>query len=207
MAQNLRLRHHITRVIRRFLEDEHGFLEVRAPPSWAPACLDGAWLLCAGARCPRPLGVLAARRSAPASRLARAVGRRRQARSPAPARRHRPSAAPTAQPPPSLSPAGGDAHPDAVHPRGRPRLPGALPVGAGGGEPQGGVGVGWGWPGAARPASDPVALHPQYPPPPVRHPPPPAVPLLPPAQDPGGRLVRAAAVAAAVQADAHGGGL
>lgn len=30
MADNLRLRHNITRVIRRFLEDEHGFLEVRA---------------------------------------------------------------------------------------------------------------------------------------------------------------------------------
>lgn len=28
MADNLRLRHHIVKVIRRFLEDDHGFLEV-----------------------------------------------------------------------------------------------------------------------------------------------------------------------------------
>lgn len=30
MAENLRLRHRIVRCIRRFLEDEHGFMEVRA---------------------------------------------------------------------------------------------------------------------------------------------------------------------------------
>lgn len=31
MAENLRMRHHIVRVIRRFLEDDHGFMEVETP--------------------------------------------------------------------------------------------------------------------------------------------------------------------------------
>ncbi len=40
MAANMRLRHQLVRTIRRFLEDEHGFMEVETPvlTRWAGCC-------------------------------------------------------------------------------------------------------------------------------------------------------------------------
>lgn len=86
MADNLRLRHAIVRCIRRFLEDQHGFIEVGGVG--------------------RPCEVAVAGCGAKLVQLNRLAGAPRPA---APARL-----------PPHPPPAGGDAHPDALHARGRP---------------------------------------------------------------------------------------